>query len=138
MIKRRFDFVKSEAEFLENYILGKPVDEVKNSPILSRALERSYQLIVEALVDIARHIVSSKGWSPCFTASECIKRLSEKKAIPEDLAEELVRRIKTRSILIHRYLEVDYEELFIDALKLVDLARRFEKHIVEFLRGMDP
>jgi len=136
IVKRRFDLVKSEIEFLENYILGKPVGEVKSSPILSRALERSYQLIVEALADIARHIVSSMGWSPCFTASECIERLAEKNVIPEQLAEELVRRVKTRNILIHRYLEVDYDELFNDAPKLIDLAHRFERHVVEFLRSI--
>jgi len=42
VVKRRFDFVKSEIEFLENHILSKSVGEVKSSPILSRALERSY------------------------------------------------------------------------------------------------
>jgi len=31
IIKRRFDFVRSEVEFLKEQILGKPVDEVKNS-----------------------------------------------------------------------------------------------------------
>jgi len=136
LIKRRFDFVKSEIEFLENYILGRSVDEVKSSPILSRALERSYQLIVEALVDISRHIVSSMGWSPCFTASECIERLAERNVIPEQLVKELIRRVKTRNILIHRYLEVNYDELYNDTSKLIDLARRFERHVVEFLRSI--
>jgi len=138
VIKHRFDFVKSEIEFLENHILGKSAGEVKSSPILSRALERSYQLIVEALANIARHIVSSMSWSPCFTASECIKRLAEKNVIPEQLAEELVRRVKTRNILIHRYLEADYDELFSDTPKLIDLARNFERHVAGFLRSIQP
>jgi len=136
VVKRRFDFIKSEIEFLENHILGKSVDEVKSSPILIRALERSYQLIVEALADIARRIVSSMGWSPCFTAFECIERLAERNVIPQQLAEGLVRRVKTRNILIHRYLEVDYDELFNDTSKLIDLARRFERHVAGFLRSI--
>jgi len=88
------------------------------------------------LADIARRIASSMGWDPCFTASECIERLAEKDVIPQQLAEELVRRVKTRNILVHRYLEVDYGELFNDTSKLIDLARRFERHVAGFLRSI--
>ncbi|PUA31944.1 MAG: hypothetical protein B7O98_08130 [Zestosphaera tikiterensis] len=136
IIKRGFEFVRSEVEFLKEQILEKPVDEVKNSPILSRVLERSYQLIVEALADIARHITSSMGWGPCFTASECFKRIAEKNVIPEQLVEELIKRMKVRNIIIHRYLDVDYEELYKDTHKLISLTHEFEEHIVKFLRNL--
>ncbi|UNQ74396.1 type VII toxin-antitoxin system HepT family RNase toxin [Infirmifilum sp. NZ] len=134
VVKRRLDFVKSEARFLREEVLKKPLDEVKGSPILSRVLERGYQLIVEALVDVARHVASSMGWGPCFTAKDYVEKLAEHGVIPEELASELIKRIRLRNIIIHRYLDVDYDELYSDAPRLIAAAEEFERHIARFLR----
>ncbi len=134
LLKRRFDFIRSEIRFLQEHVLCKTLEEVKSSPILTRVLERSYQLIVEAMIYIARHIVSVMGWGPCFSASEYIDKLSQHGAIPRELAENITKRIKLRNIIVHRYLEVDYDMLYRDTYKLIELAREFEKHIVEFLK----
>jgi len=76
------------------------------------------------------------GWGPCFTASECFKRIAEKNVIPEQLVKELIKRMKVRNIIIHRYLGVDYEELYKDTHKLISLTQEFEEHIVKFLRNL--
>jgi len=137
VVKRRLDFARSEARFLREHVLGRPLDEVRGSPVLSRLLERGYQLIVEALVDVARHLVSSMGWGPCFTARDYIVELAERGVIPRELAEELVKRIRLRNIIVHRYLDVDYEELYSDAPKLIAAAEEFERCVVRFLRGLE-
>ncbi len=141
IVKRRLDFVRSETSFLKEHVLNKSLEEVKSSPILSRVLERSYQLIVEALINVARHIVSAMGWGPCFTASEYIYseyiyRLAQHSVIPKELADEIAKRIRLRNIIVHRYLEVDYDELYNDAHRLVEIAKSFEKHVVEFIKKM--
>jgi len=132
VVKRRLDFVRSEAGFLREQVL-KNLDEVKSSPILSRVLERGYQLIVEALIDVARHMVSSMGWGPCFTAKDYVDKLSEHGVIPEELASELIKRIGLKNIIVHRYLDVDYDELYNDASKLIAVAEEFERCVVRFL-----
>jgi len=134
LIKRRFDFIRSEVSFLKEYVLTKDVDEVRGSPVLSRVLERSYQLLIEALVDISRHIVSVMGWGPCFTASEYVSRLAQHNVIPRELADEVVKRVRLRNIIIHRYLDIDYEELYNDAQKLIGLTKEYEKYVAIFLR----
>jgi len=135
VVKRRLDFVRAEIGFLMEHVLQKPLDEIRGSPVLSRVLERSYQLIIEALIDVARQIVSSMGWKPCFTATEYIERLAEHGAIPRELAGEIVKRIRLRNIIIHRYLDVDYGEMYSDASKLIAVAKEFEKHVVKFIRS---
>ncbi|MCE4613578.1 MAG: DUF86 domain-containing protein [Desulfurococcales archaeon] len=134
VVKRRLDFVRSEAGFLREHVLSKSAGEVKASPLLSRVLERSYQLIVEALVDVARHIVSSMGWGPCFTAQEYVEKLAERGVIHRELADEIARRVRIRNIIIQRYLDVDHEHLYRDAAKLIELAAEFERHVVDFIR----
>jgi len=134
VVKRRLDFVRSETGFLREQVLKKPLDEVKSSPILSRVLERGYQLIVEALIDLARHMVSSMDWGPCFTAKDYVDKLSEHGVIPEELASEIIKRIRLRNIIVHRYLDVDYDELYNDASKLIAITEEFERCVVRFLR----
>jgi len=134
VVKRRLDFIRSEVDFLRGHVLARSPEEVKGSPILSRVLERSYQLIIEAMIDAARQIVSAMGWGPCFTASEYVERLAEHSVIPEGLAGEVIRRIRLRNIIIHRYLDVDYDELCNDIHKLVEIAGEYERRIADFLK----
>lgn len=134
MLKRRLDFIRSEINFLKERVLNRSPEEVKDSPLLSRVLERSYQLIVEAIIDVSRHIVSSMGWGPCFTSSCYIEELAEHNIITKELADEIVKRVRLRNIIVHRYLDIDYDELYNDIKKLIEVAGEFEKHIVDFIR----
>lgn len=70
VVKRRVDFIKSEASFLEEYVLSKSPSEVEGSPVLRRLLERGYHPIVEALLDVCRRIAPPMVGGPCFTARE--------------------------------------------------------------------
>jgi len=133
IVKRRFNFVKSELNFLKENVLKYSEAEVKKSPTFSRLLERSYQLIIEATIDVCRHIVSAMGWGPALTYTDYIKICSEKKVISPKLADKLLRAARTRNIMVHRYLEVDYESLYEASKELKNIVPRFEKQIVKFL-----
>jgi uncharacterized protein YutE (UPF0331/DUF86 family)/predicted nucleotidyltransferase len=134
LVKTRVDFIKSEIEFLGEYVLSKAVTDVKHSPVLSRLLERGYQLIIEALVDICRHIASAKGWRTAGTAKDYILECAKHGVLQASLAEELTHHVALRNIIIHRYLAVDHEKLYEESLKLVKHAGEFELHLREFIR----
>jgi len=127
VVKTRMDFMKSEIEFLKEYVLSKSVNDVKSSPILSRLLERGYQLIVEAIINICRHIASVKGWKTAGTAKDYIMECVKHKVIQQSLAEELTHHIALRNIIIHRHLVIDYEELYEKTLKLVEDVSDLER-----------
>jgi uncharacterized protein YutE (UPF0331/DUF86 family)/predicted nucleotidyltransferase len=134
IVKARIDFIKSEIDFLEEYVMSKGVAEVESSPILRRLLERGYQLIVEALIDVCRHIASAKGWRTAGTAKDYILECAKHGVIQTALAEELTRHTTLRNIIIHRYLAIDYEKLYEEAQKLLKHVAEFEKYIREFIR----
>jgi uncharacterized protein YutE (UPF0331/DUF86 family) len=134
IVKRRVDFMKSEAEFLERHVISKSSDEVESSPILRRLLERSYQLIIEAVVDICKQIVSAKGWGPVYTSRGFIEECGKHGVVGEDIARELSRSIRLRNIIVHRYLNIDYKKLYIEAKKLINMVREFEKQLVQYLK----
>jgi len=49
-------------------------------------------------------------------------------------ADEVVKRVRLRNIIIHRYLDIDYEELYNDTQKLIGLTKEYEKYVAIFLR----
>jgi uncharacterized protein YutE (UPF0331/DUF86 family)/predicted nucleotidyltransferase len=134
VVKRRIDFIKSEIEFLKEYVLSKNVNDVESSPILGRLLERGYQLIVEAVIDICRHVASVKGWRTAGVAKDYIIECVKHGVINASLAEQLTHHIALRNIIIHRYLTIDYEKLYEEALKLTKHASDFERYLREFIR----
>ncbi len=136
IIKRRLDFVRSEIDFLNQYVLSKSLDEVKSSPILKRLLERSYQLVVEAVVDVCRHIVSAKGWGPAFRATDFIQRCCEQGVTGSEVCRYFINAIKLRNIIVHRYLEIDYDKLYEESRKLIHYAKEFERQITNYLRNI--
>jgi len=134
VVKRRLDFVRSEVEFLEAHILSKGLEEVSSSPILRRLLERSFQLIIEAMIDTCRHITSAKVWRPAYTSRDFLLRCGEHGVIERSLAEAIASMVVLRNIIIHRYLEIDYAKLYVETKKLVDVAKTFERQVVDYLR----
>lgn len=134
IIKRRLDFIRSEIDFMQQEILNKSVDEVRKSPILKRLLERSFQLIVEAIIDICRHIVSMKGWRIPYHAVSFLEKCYEHGIISQELLNFLIQAVRIRNIIVHRYLEVNYNELYSKAKELIVKVKEFERCIVNFIK----
>ncbi len=130
IVKKRIDYAFKATETL-NEILAKPLEEITSSTILKLAFERLVHIIVESILDVARHIVSVKGWGPAETYRDYIEILYKQGIIPPELAEELYKFIAWRNILVHRYIEVDYSKLYEDSKKLASIVREFEKQIIK-------
>ncbi|MGC8983312.1 MAG: type VII toxin-antitoxin system HepT family RNase toxin, partial [Desulfurococcaceae archaeon] len=112
LVKRRLDFIKTEVEFMKEHVLSRSLEEVVESPIYRRLLERSYQLVVEAMLNICRHIASAMGWGPALSYSDYVRLCTEHGVLSQELGEKLVSATRLRNLIVHRYLEVDYEKLY--------------------------
>jgi len=130
IIKKRMDYAFKASETL-NEILAKPLEEITSSAILKLAFERLVHTIVESILDVARHIVSVKGWGPAETYRDYIEILYKQGIISSKLAEELYKFTAWRNILVHRYIEIDYSKLYEDSKKLSSIVREFEKQIIK-------
>lgn len=133
-VKRRLDFVRSELGFLNEHVLDHDLDEIGESPVLKRLLERSFQLIVEAILDICRHIVSVMGWGPALGYSDLVEQCSRHGVIDEELKGKLLDTVRTRNVIFHRYSEVDYGALYREAKELDSTAGSFERRVIDFTR----
>ncbi len=134
IVKRRVDFMKAELRFLEQNVLQHSIDEVKESPTLSRLLERSFQLSIEAALNVLRHIVSAMGWGPATSYVELVEIASRNGVVDRVTRDWLVGSIRLRNIIIHRYLDVDYDELYRRSSQLRTFLKRFEAQVADFVK----
>ena len=125
----RIGFTKNEVSFLDEHVLSKGVVEVARSPVLRKLLDRGCQLIVEALTDVCRHIMSVKGWRPALSYADYVKLCAGHSVISQELRNELTKAIRLGNIIVHRYLEVDYAKLYEEAERLKKIVQEFKAQV---------
>lgn len=70
-------------------------------------VDRNFQVAVEALIDLANHLVAARGLAKPETSAELFDILSGASLLPEPLAQALRGWAGFRNILVHEYARVD-------------------------------
>ena len=97
-------------------------------------IERNLHLASEAVIDIANILNSEYKLAPASDNKELIITLGEAGILEKEYAKELSGLAPFRNVLVHDYLEIDYE-IVVNVLnnKLNDFYK-FAKIIAEFLQ----
>lgn len=77
---------------------------------LQKIAERSLQVMIEVMIDIAERIVAQKGMLPQKTAAETLKKLRDWGIIQQDDA--YIKMIRFRNLVVHQYDSIDTEILY--------------------------
>lgn len=101
-------------------------------------VERNLHLACEIVIDVANILNSEYRLPPASDNKETILTLGEAGILEKKYAKELSGLAPFRNVLVHDYLEVDYE-IVADVLnnKLEDFEK-FSKIIAEFLQKHSP
>lgn len=116
------DLVKTKIRNIQEYLmeiestLSLPKDQIVSSIEKLRTLERNFQLIVDAMLDINIHLIRELELSTPNDLKSTFIILAEGKIIPYDFAEKISPVVGLRNILVHGYEKVD-RELFIDSFQ---------------------
>jgi uncharacterized protein YutE (UPF0331/DUF86 family) len=88
-------------------------------PITQEALRSNYDLqdiialnlerAVQTCVDIAAHVLSQTEAPPPSTMAEGFARLAELQILPLQLAESLQKAVAFRNILVHNYMDINWD-----------------------------
>jgi len=73
--------------------------------------EHGLQTLLEACLDIARHIVSANAWGIQPRARDYLILLGEKKVISRKVADDLAEAMSVRNRLVHEYGQISKEKL---------------------------
>ncbi|MDQ7041783.1 MAG: DUF86 domain-containing protein [Rhodothermus sp.] len=109
------------------------VEQLQTDWKIRRAVERNFQIAIEAMIDICQRILSVKGQTPASTAAEAIKRCVQL----EGLSNEHPYRhmVQFRNFMVHQYGEVS-PNLLIDLVnQQVGDFHQFVRKVQAYVTG---
>jgi len=125
-LRRCLDRIRSKKPDTLNQLL----EDIDMQDILALNLERSIQLCV----DIANHILSSLDDAPAMSMAESFERLSEKRIIPNGLAQNLKKAVGFRNLSVHAYDKIDWQLVWnilegdlSDLVRFLECVESFDK-----------
>ena len=83
-----------------------------NDPALQAQAERWMQVVGEACLDLAQHLIASRGWKTPATYREAFQTLRVEGVLSPELAARMEDLVGLRNLLVHLYLEIDHRKLF--------------------------
>jgi uncharacterized protein YutE (UPF0331/DUF86 family) len=98
-------------------------------PMATASTERWLQLASECALDLAHHVIADRGWKTPSTYREAFQILCDEGALSPDLAAQMKQWAGLRNVLVHLYLEVDYERLY-------EILQRDLDQLEDFAAGM--
>ena len=132
-IERRLQRLKGCLRKLEP-LKTKQKTEFETDIYLKDIVERNLEVAAQACIDIANRIIAVEGLEKPSDAYGAIEMLGGAKVLPPDLAHRLAPIAGFRNILVHEYLEIDWDQVLDNLRRLADLYK-FADYVVEWMRN---
>lgn len=132
VIRRKIDSILKEVKYLRNYS-NIASDDFKTSERDRKSVTKTIENIAQAIIDIGSHIAAQKQWGIANTYREIIDVLAENGVISKAVGERLQELISMRNLLIHQYLDIDYDLIWSILPQLVKDSEEFVDSIMVLL-----
>jgi len=121
-IERRLEKLSVCLKKLEPF-KAKKKEEILQDPYLQDIIERNLEVAAQAVIDIANRIISIEGLEKPREYFEAILRLGESDILPLDFAKKLAPLAGFRNILVHDYMDINWDEVYKNLHQLNDISR---------------
>ena len=101
----------------------KKKEELLEDPYLQDIIERNLEVAAQAIIDIANRIISIDRLEKPRDYYEAILRLGDAGILPTSFAQKLAPIAGFRNILVHSYLDINWDEVYNNLHQLNDLTR---------------
>lgn len=105
-------------------------EEFSRERIPRRALEKTIELIADAVVDVAMIVISAKGLEKPKESCDSIAVLAKSGILSSALADKMKDFIRFRNLLVHQYAKVDEHREF-------ETIRDNHEDIIKFLKEIE-
>jgi uncharacterized protein YutE (UPF0331/DUF86 family) len=102
---------------------SKDKEEILQDPYLQDIIERNLEVSAQSVIDVANRIISIENLEKPQDYYEAIMRLGEAGIIPLKFAQKLAPIAGFRNILVHDYLDIDWDEVYNNLHQLQDLSK---------------
>lgn len=125
-----------EVEFLKTIRIPNYERFIADAKTL-RATARSFELIAQSVVDVASHIVAQRRLGIPESYRDMIAVLEQHGMLDSRLSKSLQKLVSMRNLLVHQYLEVDYQLVFEAIPSAITDATEFVSGIRRLLKNRD-
>lgn len=134
-LRAHLDFLRRTVRRLERVKSGGS-DAFLNDEVLQAATIRWLQTAVEAVLDIANHVIAREGLGLPKAYSETIEILVRERVLPPEQRSTLLAMVRFRNRVVHPYDEVSPAEIWrIPDERLGDLEAFSRAVIARYLTG---
>jgi len=112
-------------------------EEFLSDPTLRAAVERFFQLAIEAVLDISAMLCRALGLRRPGEGRESIIALGRAGVLPMDFAERFAPVASFRNILVHEYLRIDPKIVYEKLQTGLGDFEEFARHVARALRGKE-
>lgn len=88
---------------------------------------------VEMMIDISVHVAGGLNLPGRDTAADVFRLLAQHEILSNDLVDRIVKAPNQRNILVHEYLDVDYEVINQNYEGYIGDLKQFQREITEYL-----
>jgi len=110
----------------------KSKEEFLRDEYLQDIVERNLEVAIQSCIDIANRIISLDELEKPKDYYGSIIRLGEESILPHDFAQKFAPIAGFRNILIHEYLDIDWDEVYKN-LQKIDQFYKFMDYIKKWL-----
>jgi uncharacterized protein YutE (UPF0331/DUF86 family) len=131
-IERRLDELNERLQRLEP-LKSRNLDDFLADAYLRDIVERNLEVSAQCCIDIANRIISLENAQKPQDYYEAILRLGEIRVMPVKFAQQLAPIAGFRNVLAHRYLFIDWNEVY-NNLQQTDLLKKFAFFIQQWMQ----
>jgi len=131
-IERRLEKLRTCLKKLEPFKTKKK-EEILQDPYMQDIIERNLEVTAQAAIDIANRIISIEGLEKPRDYYEAILRIGESGILPLEFAQNLAPIAGFRNILVHDYMDIDWDEVYNKLHQLHDISQ-FMDYVKEWMK----
>ena len=111
LIQRRLEKLKQCIDLLEK-LSNQPLKRFLSDPFVRGNVERYLQLTIQVSLDIGNHILAQIGTKAPEEYRDIFILLGDNKIIPTKLSNKIAPTAGLRNLLVHDYLEIDFNKIY--------------------------
>ncbi len=127
VIQRKFALLDKYLLELQKRLRGVTLEQFQQDWGLQRLTERSLQVMIEVVIDVAERLLALKEAGPAASATEAIEKLVKLDII--ESSDPYAQMVRFRNLIVHQYEEIDPHLLFSTATKRLREFRRFRDEV---------
>ena len=132
VVLNRLNHLEENLEYIKGIREYDKKDFINNKDIYLR-YERALHLVIEAIIDLANHLIADQRLRTPDSNRDIFKILFENNFIEKELAENLNKMAGFRNILVHDYLDLDRKLEYKIIINNIHDIQQFMKIVVNYI-----